>query len=188
MKNGFRTSPLALNANLGIVNVWDEAAIDHRTEELAKTALLIWATPEITSERLELYRVVKKPKSSPYTILDHPKLAEGTKSRILYDALKSEVLALDSCVYEEFLKLYVAFKAETNFADVVPNVDYLRLSLNMPFHQLNDPRNMATDITDAGRWGNGDVSINLRAPEEIPYVVGLIRQSLERQLAAAGGE
>lgn len=33
---------------------------------------------------------------------------------------RKEVLALSPVVTEEFLKLYVAYKAETNFVDVVP--------------------------------------------------------------------
>ncbi len=43
---------------------------------------------------------------------------------------------------EEFLKLYVAYKAETNFVDVVPQAKRLRLSLNMDFHEINDPKGM----------------------------------------------
>ena len=41
---------------------------------------------------------------------------------------------------EEFLKLYVAYKAETNFVDVVPQAKRLRLSLNLAFSEINDPR------------------------------------------------
>jgi len=41
------------------------------------------------------------------------------------------VLALDPCISEEFWKLYVAYKAETNFVDVVPQANRFKLSLNM---------------------------------------------------------
>src|SRR5215203_2343404 len=61
--------------------------------------------------------------------------------------------------HEEFLKLYVAYKAETNFVDVVPQVKRLRLSLNMEFPDIYDPRGLSKDITDVGRWGNGDVEV-----------------------------
>lgn len=33
-----------------------------------------------------------------------------------------------------------------------------------------------------GRWGNGEVEFGVASLEEIPYALGLIRQSLERQL------
>jgi predicted transport protein len=44
---------------------------------------------------------------------------------LIYSA--QAVVALDPCVSEEFLKLYVAYKAETNFVDVVPQAKRLRL-------------------------------------------------------------
>ena len=63
------------------------------------------------------------------------------------------MLAIDPCVSEEFLKLYVAYKSETNFVDVVPEATRLRLSLNMKFHDLHDPRGLAHDMTNIGRVG-----------------------------------
>lgn len=84
---------------------------------------------------------------------------------------------------EEFLKLYVAYKAETNFVDVVPQAKRLRLSLNMPFHEVDDPKGCCVDVSNVGRWGNGDVEVGLSHLDELPYVLGLIRQSLERQMS-----
>lgn len=95
---------------------------------------------------------------------------------------RKELLALDPCVTEEFLKLYVAYKAETNFVDVVPQTSRLRLSLNMPFHELHDPRGIAKDVSNVGRWGNGDVEVGLNSLDEMPYVLGLIRQSFGKQM------
>ena len=93
-----------------------------------------------------------------------------------------EVLALDPCISEEFLKLYVAYKAETNFVDVVPQSKALRFSLNMRFADINDPRGLCKDVSGLGRWGNGEVEVKLENHTDLPYVMGLIRQSLERQL------
>jgi len=100
----------------------------------------------------------------------------------LFEAFRKEVLALDPCVTEEFLKLYVAYKAETNFVDVVPLSKRLRLSLNMVFSDLNDPRGLCKDVSNVGRWGNGDIEIGLASLNELPYVMGLVRQSFERQM------
>ena len=100
----------------------------------------------------------------------------------MFEALRKEVLALDPCVTEEFLKLYVAYKAETNFVDVVPLSSRLRLSLNMSFHELHDPRELAKDVTNLGRWGNGDVEVDFSQFDELPYIMGLVRQALESQM------
>jgi predicted transport protein len=85
-------------------------------------------------------------------------------------------------VTQEVLKLYIAYKAETNVVDIVPQVKRLRLSLNMPFTELDDPRGLAKNVAGIGRWGNGDVELGIATLEEVPYAIGLIRQSLERQL------
>ena len=41
---------------------------------------------------------------------------------------------------------------------------------------------MIVDVTGLGRWGNGNSEIKLSEAEDLPYVIGLVRQSLERQL------
>ena len=89
---------------------------------------------------------------------------------------------------EEILKLYIAYKAETNFVDVVPQSKRLRLSLNMSFPEIDDPRKLCKDVTGVGRWGNGDVEVFLEKLEDLPYIMGLIRQSLEKQLGDENGE
>jgi len=69
----------------------------------------------------------------------------------VFEAFRKEVLALDPCVSEEFMKLYVAYKAETNFVDVVPQAKRLRLSINMTFAEINDPKGLCRDITNISR-------------------------------------
>ena len=78
--------------------------------------------------------------------------------------------------------MYVAYKAETNFVDIVPQAKRLRLSLNMSFAEISDPKGLCKDVTRLGRWGNGDVEVGLSSLEELPYVIGLVRQALEIQL------
>ncbi len=116
-----------------------------------------------------------------YTISDHPHLLSGAL-REVFETFRKQVLALDPCVTEEFLKLYVAYKAETNFVDMVPQARRLRLSLNMSFPEIDDPKGVCKDVTGVGRWGNGDVEVGLSSMDELPYVIGVVRQSLERQM------
>ncbi len=115
-----------------------------------------------------------------WTINDHSQLAIGSPARALFDDFRNQVLTLDPCVTEEFLKAYVAYKAETNFVDVVPQKNRLRLYLNMNFHELHDPRNLARDVTRIGHTGSGDVEVGLHNQEELPYIMGLVRQAFEK--------
>lgn len=182
MKGGFKESPLRLNKGLGVLDIWNESAIQARAERLAAMATSVWVLPSLPAELLDAYRPNAAERAGGYTVEDHAQLAEGQQIRPLFEGLRKEVLALDPCVTEEFLKLYVAYKAETNFVDVVPQARPLRLSLNMRFHELHDPKGLAKDVTNLGRWGNGDVEVGLSKSDDLPYVMGLVRQAFEKQM------
>lgn len=184
MTDGFRHSPLRVNEGLGTTEAWNEEAIQARAARLAKEATKVWAAPVLTDEELASLKVVKDVPTTGYTIQDHRHLAGG-HSRELFDAFEQRILALDPCVTREFLKLYVAFKAETNFADVVPQAKGLRISLNIEPQDISDPRGMVEDVTGVGRWGNGNSEVRLNKIEDLSYVVGLARQALERQMDQA---
>ncbi|MCR4302963.1 MAG: DUF262 domain-containing protein [Gallionella sp.] len=183
-EKGLKQSPLKLNQGLGVLETWDEAAIQARAGKLADLAVSVWYAPVLPHDILDAYRP-KADAVAEYTIDDHPHLLTATLHPV-FEAFRKAVFALDPCVSEEFLKLYVAYKAETNFVDVVPQAKRLRLSLNMRFADVNDPKGLCKDVTGVGRWGNGDVEIGLSKPEELPYVIGLVRQSLELQLGNGG--
>jgi predicted transport protein len=100
----------------------------------------------------------------------------------VYEAFRKEVLALDPCVSEEFFKTCVAYKAETNFVDVVPQMKRLQLTLNMKLPDLDDPKHLCEDVSEVGHLGYGDVRMILTSASELPYVMGLVRQSFERQM------
>lgn len=180
MVGGFKGSPLKLNAGLGLLEQWNEDTIKARAERLASIAVEVWKTPSLPVGIVEAYRP-KAAVAAIYRIADHPYLLTSPV-RELFESFRKEVLALDPCITEEFLKLYVAYKAETNFVDVVPQAKRLRLSLNMAFAEINDPRGLCKDVTGVGRWGNGDVEVGLTSLDELSYVLGLVRQSFERQM------
>lgn len=179
MKGGFGDSPLRVNHGLAQLDRWDEDAIKNRAAVLAAQAADVWQSPRLASDVLEAYR--PEIEASHYSIVDHPHLTSGPM-RDLFEALRKQVIGLDPCVSEEFLKLYVAYKAETNFVDVIPQAKRLRLSLNLAFPEISDPRGVCRDVTGLGRWGNGDVEVAITSLDELPYVMGLVRQAFEKQM------
>lgn len=187
MAGGFADSPLRMNEGLGELEHWNEETIGSRAERLAAKAVRVWAAPQLDQTVLDAYQPTA-PATGGYNLSHHPHLVSGPMQPV-FEAFRAEVLALDPAVSEEFLKLYVAYKAETNFVDVVPQASRLRLSLNMDFPDINDPRGLCKDMTGKGRWGNGNVSVALDSLDELPYVMGLVRQSFERQMGEiAAGE
>ncbi len=185
MKGGFKESPLRLNAGLGQLDAWNAGAIQERARRLADQALAVWSAPKLDAATLATYQPVKETALGGYTIEYHPHLLSAGM-REVFEAFRTQVLALDPNVSEEILKLYVAYKAETNFVDVVPQARRLRLSINMAFAEINDPKGLCKDVTNLGRWGNGDVEVGLKSLDELPYVMGLVRQSYESQMGDRG--
>ena len=180
MAGGFASSPLIVNEGLGSIESWNESAIISRAKVLAKKAVQVWYSPKLGADVIQAYRPSVQV-STQYSIEDHPHLISPSIAS-LFEAFRKEVLSLDPCVSEEFLKLYVAYKAETNFTDVVPQAKALRISLNMRFSEITDPKGLCQDVSHRGRWGNGDVEVKMSSMEELPYIIGLVRQSLEKQL------
>jgi uncharacterized protein with ParB-like and HNH nuclease domain/predicted transport protein len=183
MKHGFAESPLRMTRGLAKLDHWNEEAIRERAGNLAEWAVGVWPAPSLSPAALGALK--PKPETVAYTTQDHPHLVAGPM-REVFEALRSQVLALDPCVTEEFLKLYVAYKAETNFVDVVPQARRLRLSLNMAFPEISDPKGLCKDVSGVGRWGNGDVEVGLASVDDLPYVMGLVRQSFEKQMGNGG--
>ncbi len=181
MTGGFAESPLRLNEFLRACERWDEVAIRARAALLARKAASVWAAPVLEAAVLERYRPRRVEPAAAYTIDDHPYLATGAMHE-LFEALRRAVLAIDSTVTEEFKKLYVAYKAETNFVDVIPQAKRLVLSVNVDPHSIEDPRGLARDVTGLGRWGNGQVEIGISSVNDLTYAMGIVRQAFEAQM------
>ena len=49
-------SPLKLNAGLGQLDAWDEAAIQERAGRLADQALAVWTAPKLDGTALATYQ------------------------------------------------------------------------------------------------------------------------------------
>ena len=178
IKGGFRESPLRLNQYLAKVEHWNETEIQKRGELLADLALKVWPAPKLPEQSLVKYRKPKL-KATVYTLKDHPALAGGI--RPLFEDLRRRVMNLDAGVYEEIRKQYISYKLTTNFLEVVPLANELKLYLDIAPEELDDPAELGRDVTAVGHWGTGDIEVRLKSAEEVEEVMALVRQSFERQ-------
>ena len=94
----------------------------------------------------------------------------------LYGKLRAKLTALEGVTVEP-KKLYIAFKAPKNFTDVEVQKHALKLFINMRKGSLNDPEDIADDVSNIGHWGNGDYRVYLKDESEFDYVLNLILQS-----------
>lgn len=185
IEKGFKTSPLWLNSSVKNVEIWDADSIENRAEILATRATQIWKFPQVSKELIQKAKQEKaqKKRKESYELDEHKFLAQKGKTRELFDALREQILALDDGITQEPLKLYIAYKYDTNFVDIIPQANGLKLSINIYKDELDDPRNFAKDIATIkkGQWGNGNVEVKLDSKEDLSYCVDLIRQALEKQ-------
>lgn len=181
MNGGFAVSPLKLNKEIAQKEHWREEDILDRAEVLSEQAVVVWTMPRLDNDLLSTYKTKVKKDMPEYKIEDHPYLSVEP-IMTLFEELRKQIMALDPCVTETFFKQYVAYKAETNFVDIVPQAKRLRLTLNLPFAEIIDTKGLCINVTNMGHWGNGDVEVGISTIEEIPYIMGLIRQSFDRQI------
>lgn len=179
MEGGFDDSPIRLNKYMKTTDVWNEDHILSRAIELAEKAKEIWSAPHLSDEVLSKYSSKEHKNSVVYTIDQYEYLTGDLLE--LYDSLRKRILNIDSSVREEFKKLYIAFKSSTNFVDIVPQKSKLRLSLNIGFDEIIDPLGICKDISGLGRWGNGDVELNVSSFAELDSAMDLIRQAYDKQ-------
>ena len=177
MEGGFKESALRLNSYVVKVTEWNEQHIKERAKILADKAEKIWEYPRISEPELAHYKITKKTPQrynlNSYDINDY------TKN--LFDILDKRICNLSSNVKREFKKLYVAYKLDTNFVDIVIQKRRLRLSLNMKFAEIYDPKDLCHDVTNLGRWGNGDVELFFEHTSELEDIMYLVSQSYKKQ-------
>jgi uncharacterized protein with ParB-like and HNH nuclease domain/predicted transport protein len=180
MEGGFDHSPLRLNTFMQTTEVWNEEKIQERAIELANKASKIWLAPNLHQEVLDKYKRSEEKETAIYTIEQYEYLKGDMLE--LYFALKKRILNIDASVKEEYKKLYIAFKSNTNFVDIVPQKARLRLSLNIEFNQIDDPLGLCIDVSDKGRWGNGDIEVGISKMSELDNVMDLIQQAFDIQM------
>ena len=177
MPGGFKESALRLNKYVVLQNKWNQKHIQDRANELAKKAESIWPYPTLTVAELAPYqaeeKTVQKYSLETYDV--------NAFTRILFESLDKRIMNLSPAVKKEYKKLYVAYKLDTNFVDIVFQKQRLRISINMKFSEINDPNGICKDITGIGRWGNGDVELFMEHQDELDQIMEIVKQSFDAQ-------
>lgn len=178
MPGGFKESALRLNKYIVLLSEWNESHIKERAEELAEKAEKIWPYPILSETQIASYRMEEK--TTPKYSLETYDTNVFTK--MLFESLDKRIMNLSPAVKREYKKLYVAYKLDTNFVDIVFQKQRLRISINMKYSEVNDPKGICKDITGLGRWGNGDVEMFMEHQDELDQVMEIIKQSYDIQI------
>lgn len=177
MEGGFKESALRLNAYVVKLTEWNEQRIKERASLLADKAKQIWAFPDMTAAELAPYQTVEKP-AERYSLETYD---TNVFTKTLFEVLDRRIQNLSPDVKREFKKLYVAYKLDTNFVDIVFQKQRLRISVNMKFSEVIDPNGICRDITGLGRWGNGDVELYMEHTSDVDQIMEIVEQSYRIQ-------
>ena len=174
MEGGFLDSPLRLNENLREAERWDETAIVNRAEMLLEKACKIWPGHGVP-------RKMRQEQIGDWTLDDHHHL--NGEIMEIFQQLRRRILNLDPSVSEQITKFYIVYRTNRNFVAIQPQARRLRISLNLPFPDINDPQGLCRDLTNIGHYGVGDVEVGLYSMDELQldYIIFLIRQAFGRQ-------
>ena len=178
MQGGFKESALRLNKYVVLQNEWNENNIQERGNELAKKAVDIWPYPSLSPIEIAPYQVEEKPVQK-YSLETYD---VNAFTQMLFVSLDRRIMNLSPSVKKEFKKQYVAYKLDTNFVDIVFQKKRLRISINMKFSEINDPYGICKDITDLGRWGNGDAELFMEHQDELDQIMEIVKQSFDAQM------
>lgn len=178
MEGGFKQSALRLNSYLVLQTEWNENKIKERARILTEIALKIWAYPKLTADELSPYLATDN-YDGGYSIETYN---TNAYTITLFNSLDKRITNLSPSVKREYKKLYVAYKLDTNFADIVFQEKRLRISINMKFADIVDKYGICKDITGIGRWGNGDAELFFEHLDEIEKVMDIITQSFNAHM------
>ena len=179
MEGGFKQSALKLNSFVVQCSQWTEKEISSRAEEIAEfAATKVWPRPTLSESEISPYRPQKKDEGQ-YKLESYE---WNQYTRMLFDKLNASILSLSTDIRRECKKLYIAFKYDTNFVDVMVQKERLRLAINAKVEQINDPKRICRDVAGKGRWGNGDVEVFLTSLAELDDVMAIITQALDLQM------
>lgn len=101
------------------------------------------------------------------------------KIKSLYSGLREKILSLSKDIQVKPDKRHIAFINNKNFADVVIMKTSIDVYLNLKSGSLDDPKNLARDVSGIGHWGDGDYLLKISNSLEFDYILFLIRQSFE---------
>ncbi len=97
----------------------------------------------------------------------------------LYETFKNAILNLSDDIEIQPKLDYIAFKKNSNIADICVQKKGLKIWINLKKGQLEDPKNLMRDVSEMGHWGNGDFEIVVTNTENIEYIMSLVKQAIK---------
>lgn len=116
-----------------------------------------------------------------YSLEDHLRGKPDTICN-LYQELREKIFSLDEdgAIIEKANKHYMVYKHGKNFCEVWIQNSQLKIWLDIPITDLNDPLKLAKDVSNIGHWGTGEVEVNISDSAEVTQLMDLVSQAYQQ--------
>lgn len=134
--------------------------------------------PQKKPEKDEIPKIEEEIETPIYTVEDHLE-GKSKASKELFEQLRVQIfgLAEEGEIIEKANKMYISYKHGKNFCEVRIQANALKLWLDVPYQELDDPQKLSRDVSEIGHYGTGQVDLKLTSSKELDYVIDLIEQS-----------
>lgn len=128
----------------------------------------------VATKSSQLSEITKEIKS--YTEDEH--LADKSEELVeLYQEFKQAILQLSADIQVQAKQKYIAFKVtRKNVVDIELQKSQLKLFINAKWGQLDDSKDLARNVSQIGKFGNGDYEIKVSDTKNLEYIMSLVKQ------------
>lgn len=160
------------------IELWEVKRFENSTllVNVVRKAASAPSIKQLAPQSESLAQVSKEIKE--YTEKDH---YEGSSEEMveLYERFKEAILNLGDNLDIKPKKKEIGFTHNGKiFMDICLLKNSLKIWINLKRGQLDDPRNIAEDVSSTGHWGNGDYQIKVSDDKHLEYIMSLVRQGL----------
>lgn len=115
-----------------------------------------------------------------YTEDDHiGKASEEVEE--LYQKFKAAILNINDSITVNPMKMYISFNLNKHsICDIHLYKSYLKIWINLKKGELEDPKNLAKDVSETGHWGKGDYQIQTGDDSNFEYILSLIKENFKK--------
>lgn len=127
--------------------------------------------------------VVGTDQVATYSIETHLK-GKSTSVREMFEALQEQIFQLGdkNDIVEKAHKTYISYKHGKNFTEVRVQSQGLKLWLDIDPDELDDPYQLARDVSDVGHYGTGSVEVRLNDLADLEKVLLLVEQAYQQTI------
>lgn len=159
------------------IELWEVRRYENGTVSIShlKQSKSAASIKPLTQQNVALKKIADEIKV--YSEEDHAARA-GEAIYGLYENFREAILNLGDGIEIKPQKHYVAFKKNSNIACIELQKKKLKIHVGVKSGLLDDPKNLAKDVSQIGHYGTGDYEISVDGDKDLEYIMSLIKQAL----------